>query len=640
MITSTKRLNQALFKNPEYSCVQISPAASYFSYLQYKNKNTYLILQNRKVKTKHSAIITTVNRISEYWWSGCEQHIIYLEDRPEQGSVLVCLNIKSQKTIDIIAKKMIKSVVCSSTDAGSIYIEMKDYSESYFHLYEYNILTTQLKIKYHNTQYAELVYNQNGEVLYAICFVEHHAKLVRVDDKLQEHLFDFTQHDILSMHRFLHLKPKWMGDKLYLLSSKNTDALALYNLNTKTHQIQRISSDSSVEHLDKGDIEQVIWDVKNNQPMAYYRAYHRRQYYSLNHKIQKHILNIQQYITKNKDFVICSQDYNNQHWVICVYSNQNFPEYIHYDLNIQKFETICFEPKIINNIKLCDTQCVDIPTRDNNIFPAYFTPTKEKIAPLVILIHGGPHSREFWGWLPVHQWFAHLGFHSLSVNYRGSVGMGRAHLEIANGEWAGRILDDIHDARAWAIQQKHTQPDKVALFGNSFGGYATMMSLLKTPDDFVCGINQMGPGNLVELIQQLPPGWQVNQALINQILALDIASESGKNHAIDISPVTHLHNLNKPLLMGYGAYDPIVHPNQATNITNILKQNNIPVTCLMFEKQGHQILDEDIRCAWLEYIGLFLSRQLLDDKESRSIAISAQIIVTEDGFGLVANLPL
>jgi len=637
MAILSKQLNQALFKNPEYSCVQVSPAASYFSYLQDINNTTSLILQIHNTQAKIMTMTTTENRISEYWWSACEQYIIFLEDKPGQGSVLVYLDIKAQKTIDIVSKKMIKSVVCSVQNPKKVYIEMKDYTESYFHLYEYDTSTQALKVKYHNNQYAEIIYNQKGEVLYAILFVKHHAKLVQVGEKTQKYLFDFTQHDILSYHRFSHLKPKIMGDKLYVLSSKDTDTLALFCLSTQNGEIKKIPSHNNMDQADKGDIEQVVWEFNSCQPVAYYRAYQRRKHYGLNHNIQEHLTHVQKYIKNHQDFVICSQDYSNQHWIICIHSDQAPPQYIHYDLKHQKFKTICFESNSIEHTELYNTHCIDIPTRDNKTFPAFFTPTKVKMAPLVILIHGGPHSREFWGWLPVHQWLAHLGFHSLSVNYRGSVGMGRSHLEMANGEWAGCILDDIHDARTWAIAQGHTQADKVALFGNSFGGYATMMSLLKTPDDFVCGVDQMGPSNLVELIQQLPPGWQVNQALINQILALDIASESGKAHALKISPVSHLHKLKKPLLMGYGAWDPIVHPNQARNVVNILKDNHVPVACFMFEKQGHQILDSDIRASWLEYVGLFLSRQLLNSKKSKPIAISLQISVMADDFKLVTD---
>tara|TARA_R110002110_G_scaffold166602_2_gene367357 strand:- start:118086 stop:120002 length:1917 start_codon:yes stop_codon:yes gene_type:complete len=628
-------LNQFLFKNPEYSCVQISPKASYFSYVQYKNDMTQLILKPRASPGQLKSIVKIARRVSQYWWTASEKNIIYLEDRLGQGPVLVCLNIKNQISTDIVNRKMIKSVSCSAVDSNLIHIEMKEYKEHYFHVYEYNLTQQTLNVKYHNTQYAELIYNQCGDVEYAIGFVGHEAKLIQVGNKKQRPLFHFTQHDILSIHRFPQLKPKVLNNGLYLISSVKTDTLALYRFDNATQALERISTEDA---LDQGDIEQVIWDPQTQKPMAYYRAYHRRQHYGFVQSTQIHFDNIKQYITKDKDFEILSQSQDNQHWVVGVYNSQSVPEYIYYDVKAKTFKSLFFADKKINHIDFYKTQCVEIPTRDNKAFPAYFTPTHQTNAPLVILIHGGPHSREFWGWLPVHQWFAHLGFHSLSVNYRGSVGMGRSHLEIANGEWAGRILDDIHDARAWAIAQKHTQAHQVALFGNSFGGYATMMSLLQTPDDFACGVDQMGPGDLIALIQQLPPGWQVNQALINQILALDIDTDAGKQHAKDISPVTHLHKLTKPLLMGYGGRDPIIHPNQAIHITDILKQKNIPVSCLMFENQGHQILDEKIRQAWLNCVALFLKRYLYSRENHKALSLPKSISVIIDNFNLVDRM--
>ena len=96
----------------------------------------------------------------------------------------------------------------------------------------------------------------------------------------------------------------------------------------------------------------------------------------------------------------------------------------------------------------------------------------------------------------------------LGVNFRGSTGFGKDHVNKAIGEWSGAMHDDLIDAVDWAIEEGISQPDKVAIGGGSYGGYATLVGVTFTPDKFACGVDIVGPSNLVTLIESFPEYWK------------------------------------------------------------------------------------------------------------------------------------
>ena len=123
---------------------------------------------------------------------------------------------------------------------------------------------------------------------------------------------------------------------------------------------------------------------------------------------------------------------------------------------------------------------------------------------MVLDVHGGPWARDGWGLNPYHQWLANRGYAVLSVNYRGSTGFGKEFINAANGEWSGKMHDDLLDAVKWAVDKKIAEKDKVAIMGGSYGGYATLVGLTYTPDVFACGVDIVGPSSLVTLLQNVP----------------------------------------------------------------------------------------------------------------------------------------
>src|SRR5262249_13038192 len=173
------------------------------------------------------------------------------------------------------------------------------------------------------------------------------------------------------------------------------------------------------------------------------------------------------------------------------------------------------QPKL-EKLPLAKMQPISYKSRDGLTIHGYLTtpvgvPAKD--LPMVLLVHGGPWGRDGWGYNPMTQWLANRGYAGLSVNFRGSTGYGKKCLNAGNREGARKIHDDLIAGRNWGVKSGVANPKKVAIMGGSYGGYATLVGLTFTPDVFACGVDIVGPSNIVSLLKTIPPYWAPAKAM-------------------------------------------------------------------------------------------------------------------------------
>src|SRR5262249_6828720 len=217
--------------------------------------------------------------------------------------------------------------------------------------------------------------------------------------------------------------------------------------------------------------------------------------------------------------------------------------------------------------------------------------------PLVLDVHGGPWGRDTWGFDPQHQLWANRGYAVLSVNFRGSTGLGKKVLNAGNREWAGKMHDDLIDAVDWAVKEKIADPKKVAIMGGSYGGYATLVGLTFTPEKFACGIDIVGPSNIVTLLNTIPPYWAPALQLFKDRVG-DHTNGEGRKFLLARSPLSHVDRIRRPLLIGQGANDPRVKQAESDQIVKAMQEKKIPVTYVLFPDEGHGFARPENRLAF------------------------------------------
>ena len=206
--------------------------------------------------------------------------------------------------------------------------------------------------------------------------------------------------------------------------------------------------------------------------------------------------------------------------------------------------------------------------------------------PMVLFVHGGPWGRDSWGYRSSHQWLANRGYAVLAVNYRGSTGFGKSFINASNKQWAGKMHDDLIDAVDWAVKAGIAKRDKVAIMGGSYGGYATLVGLTFTPEKFACGVDIVGPSNIVTLLEAIPPYWAPYKALFKKRVG-DHTTPEGKAELMARSPITKVDRIVRPLLIAQGANDPRVKKDESDQIVNAMRAKKIPVTYLLYPDEGH-----------------------------------------------------
>ena len=215
---------------------------------------------------------------------------------------------------------------------------------------------------------------------------------------------------------------------------------------------------------------------------------------------------------------IVSRTLDDKKWIVAFLMDDGPVRYYYYDRETKEPKFLFTNRKDLEDQPLQKMHPVVIDARDGMNLVSYLTlppgsdpngnGRPDKPLPMVLDVHGGPWARDSWGLDPEHQLLANRGYAVLSVNYRGSTGFGKKFVNAGNKEWAGKMHDDLFDAVDWAVKEKIADPNKIAIIGGSYGGYATLVGLTFTPEKFACGVDVVGPSNLITLLQTIPPYWE------------------------------------------------------------------------------------------------------------------------------------
>jgi len=310
------------------------------------------------------------------------------------------------------------------------------------------------------------------------------------------------------------------------------------------------------------------------------------------------------------DYGIISQNNDNNIWIIEFEKDDIASEFYLYQRDGKKLELLFSTKPELKKYTFSSKMPVFIRTRDGYKMLCYLTfpyGLARKNLPMVLRVHGGPWGRDFWGFDPVAQWLANRGYLSLQVNFRGSLGFGKQFLNAGDKEWGGKMHDDLVDAVKWCIENGYTDPERIAIMGGSYGGYAALCGATFTPDLFKCAISLCGPSNLITFLKSIPPYWKTYWAIFRKRIGdLNKEAEFLKSR----SPYFHADRIKIPLLIAQGANDPRVKREESEQIVKVLRERGKEVEYLVFENEGHGLLIQKNRLKFFESAEKFLAKHL------------------------------
>ena len=597
-----------LFGNPDKISVMLSKDGKYISYVAPKNgvQNVWIAPVNDLAK----AIAITDDKergIRSYSWSYDNEHIIFSQDyKGDENQRLYTYNISSKKTKLLTPERAVKAVMFAASEKfpGELLVGLNDRDDKYFDVYRYNLLTGDKKLVFQNDKYIGFVFdhemnlrfgqyiNENGE---EECYEFKDGKFsllltIAFDDTQTTGIIGFDQ----------------TGDILYLLDSRdrNTGALKAWNLKTGTQKI--IAED------DKADVDVFAIHPTNKTIQAVAVEYEKTTYKILDQDIAKDMEYLQALNPGNMGII--SRTLDDKTWLVAYVGDNSPVKYYKYDRTSKKAEFLFTNKKDLEDYKLVQMHPQIIKSRDGLDMVSYITyPTDAKPSkpvPMVLFVHGGPYGiRDSWGLNPVHQFLANRGYAVMSLNYRGSGGFGKDFINAGVRQWGLKMHDDLIDAVNWAIDQKIADPAKVAIMGGSYGGYAVLAGLTFTPDVFACGVDIVGPSNIVSLIQSFPSYWK--PMLNNYKRRVGDPDNPEDLKALEkISPLFFADKINKPLFIAQGAHDPRVKQAESDQIVAAMKKHNIPVMYSLYPDEGHGFARPENRISHYAMTEQFLARIL------------------------------
>lgn len=285
---------------------------------------------------------------------------------------------------------------------------------------------------------------------------------------------------------------------------------------------------------------------------------------------------------------IVSRDYEDATWIVAYDSDAGPVFYYAYDRASQDIRFLFTDRPALGQYQLANTQPISFNARDGMTIHGYLTMPvgAEGKAPAVLLVHGGPASRDEMGFNPLVQLLANRGYAVLQINFRGSSGLGKDYLNAGDREWGGKMQDDLIDGKRWAVDEGYADPDLIAIMGQSYGGYSALVGLTFTPNEFACGVAISGPSNQVTHLSTTNQREGPVRALWDRRVG---DPEKDGDFLRSRSPLFQADRITRPLLIVHGATDQNVRQAESDQMVTAIREHNLPVDYIVFPDEGHNI---------------------------------------------------
>jgi dipeptidyl aminopeptidase/acylaminoacyl peptidase len=573
---------ETLFGNPERTSPKLSRDAQRLAWIAPDPKNVLQVW----VKTlgKEDGRMVTADRkrgIRQYFWSEDGRTLLYLQDNDgDENFHVYGVDLESGSVRDYTPYQNSRaSVLASEPDIpDTMLVELNARDKRVFDVYRLTLSTGALVLVARNPgDVAGFAADRNLHVRAAQVSTPTGGTEIRV---LQEGVWKSwltaPQDEILDLVDF---SPD--GNSLVLNSSigRDTAALVSRNIATGAETVIASSADSDVGAVVANPHTHAIEAVSFDSGRVSWKV------------IDPAVKGDFDALAKvaEGDYSIVNRDRADKTWLIAYAADRAPVRWYTYDRGTKKATLLFSARPKLDGVTLAEMKPVTIMSRDGLKLPSYLTlpaGVEPKKLPMVLFVHGGPWGRDTWGYSSYPQWLANRGYAVLQVNFRASTGFGKKFLHAGDRQWGLKMHDDLIDAVNWAVKQGYADPNRIAIMGGSYGGYATLAGLTYTPEVFAAGVDICGPSNLKTLIGSIPPYWKPIRSMFDaRIGNVDDPKDAELIH--NASPLFKATAIKKPLLIGQGANDPRVNVAEAQQVVDAVEKNKGTVTYVLYSDEGH-----------------------------------------------------
>lgn len=592
------------FRSPEKSSFKISPNGNHIAYMKpWKTRMNVFVMD---MKNKKETRLTSSEERGLYGFSWLtDKRIGYVKDDGGNENVhFYAVNIDVSNEIDLTPFKNVQARIIDDLedDPDHIIIGLNKRSPQVHDPYRINVNDGKMEMIAENPgNISGWMTDHDGKLRIAITNDGVNTSILH--RKLESDKFE----SILTTDFKVSVSPLFFtfdNKNLYVASNRGQDKSGIFKfdlINAKEGKLIFEHDEVDVSGLMYSRKRKVLtgvsYTVAKNE-MIFFDTWREDIQEKLEEKLPGYEVGITSFSKDETKAVVVS------------YSDKSRGTYYYYDVEKNKLTELGKASPWLNENHMAEMTPIKYTSRDGLTIHGYLTLPENsngKNLPLVVNPHGGPWARDTWGYNPQIQFLANRGFAVLQMNFRGSTGYGREFWEISFKEWGKSMQDDITDGVKWLIDEGIADPNRIAIYGASYGGYATLAGLAFTPDLYACGVDYVGVSNIFTLLETLPPYWELGRQMMYEMIG---NPETERDLLEAASPIFHVDSIRVPLFVAQGANDPRVKQSESDQIVEALKARGVEVPYMLKEDEGHGFYNEENQFDFYREMEKFLNKHI------------------------------
>jgi dipeptidyl aminopeptidase/acylaminoacyl peptidase len=589
------------FSRPKASSFQISPDGKFMSYMEKEDGSTkrHVYVKNIATGEIKRIIEEKDELIRGYGWVN-ENRLVYAMDKGgNENYHIYAVNIDGTNNIDLTPFENIQAGILNmlKEQKDFIIIKMNKNNPQVFEPYKLNVVTGELIQLFENKDLANPIdgydFDKDGNLrAYSKMVNGIEAELWYKDLKTNEFkmIYHGKWYESFSIAGFDYSGKN--PDYAYVTTNVGSDKARIVLYDFKNNKIVK-------EVFSNPDYD--VWSIsrsrKRNYEIDYFSYEGEKLVIVPQSEFYKDLTKRMKAEFGDRQMYVVDYDDNENMFLLLVQSDKLYGTYYTYDAKTKKFTLLYDLMPQLKEQDMAEMRPITFKSRDGLTIHGYITLPKAalegKKVPLVVNPHGGPQGmRDSWSFNPETQLFASRGYATLQVNFRISGGYGTEFLKAGFKQVGRKCMDDVEDGVKYVIEQGWVDKNKIAIYGASHGGYATLMGLIKTPDLYACGVDYVGVSNIFTFMKTIPDYWKPYLEMLKEIW-YDTDLEQEAEIAKEVSPVYQIEKIKSPLFVVQGANDPRVNINEADQIVETLRGKGVNVPYMVKYNEGHGFAREE-----------------------------------------------
>ncbi len=551
--------------------------------------------------------------IPYYSWAPDSETVLFFVDKMgDENYGLYTSNIKTGETKTVLPAggNNCYYIADAKDNDKEIYVELMDFNRQLFDLYLLNYITGVKTLVLKNPgNITAYMFDNEGNFRGITTNDESAGKHAFINTGFNFDTTEFLPDDWKEILSWGYEDADTSGVRYFMSDGKQLVYSDSSKSNTNTYYYYDIATGQSAEIYNDPDYDiSGSWvDLTLNKVTALSVYGQKTEWHVLDSSFQDDYDSI----SKNgTDFDIYDSSSDDAYWIVAYVSDVKETDYYLYDMAKHELKFLYNTEPGLGQYKFAQMEPFSYTAGDGLRIEGYATfpqGEEKKDLPAVVLVHGGPASRDIWGYSPEVQLLASRGYLVLQINFRGSTGYGKDFMRTGDLEWGGKMHQDILDGVKYAVNEGWADPERIGVYGASYGGYEALTCAAFSSDVFKCAVDAFGPSSLITLIDSIPPQWSLErEGLMKSVGNPDTDEELMKSR----SPLYYAKDMKIPLLIAQGENDVRVTQQQSDQMVEALKDAGIPVTYLLFPNTGHGFNNNKDRMTFYSAMEKFFAENL------------------------------